>query len=110
MNLEIHRSEKGKNVFLDLIGELDMAGAPVLRQSIVQEVAKGNIFIVIDFSGVHFIDSSGLGSIIGGLRRVRSNQGDLFLIGLDVELKKIFRLCELDKIFNIDSTYETFSG
>ena len=48
MNLEIHRSEKGKNVFLDLIGELDMAGAPVLRQSIVQEVAKGNIFIVID--------------------------------------------------------------
>ena len=110
MNLEIHRSEKGKNVFLDLIGELDMAGAPVLRQSIVQEVAKGNIFIVIDFSGVHFIDSSGLGSIIGGLRRVRSNQGDLFLIGVDVELKKIFRLCELDKIFNIDSTYETFSG
>ena len=67
MNLEIHRSEKGKNVFLDLIGELDMAGAPVLRQSIVQEVAKGNIFIVIDFSGVHFIDSSGLGSIIGGV-------------------------------------------
>ena len=92
MNLEIHRSEKGKNVFLDLIGELDMAGAPVLRQSIVQEVAKGNIFIVIDFSGVHFIDSSGLGSIIGGLRRVRSNQGDLFLTGIDDELQKVFRL------------------
>ena len=90
MNLEIHRSEKGKNVFLDLIGELDMAGAPVLRQSIVQEVAKGNIFIVIDFSGVHFIDSSGLGSIIGVLRRVRSNHGDLFIIGVDVEYKKIF--------------------
>ena len=34
MNLEIHRSETGKNVFLDLIGDLDMAGAPVLRQSV----------------------------------------------------------------------------
>ena len=110
MNLEIHRSEKGKNMFLDLIGELDMAGAPVLRQSIVQEVAKGNIFIVIDFSGVHFIDSSGLGSIIGGLRRVRSNQGDLFLTGIDDELQKVFRLCELDKIFCMDSVRETFSG
>ena len=41
---------------------------------------------------------------------MRSNHGDLFLIGVDVELKKIFRLCELDKIFNIDATYETFSG
>ena len=110
MKLEIHRSVEGKNVSLGLIGDLDMAGAPILRQAIVQEVSQGNIFIVLDFSVVHFIDSSGLGSIIGGLRRVRSNQGDLFLIGLDVELKKIFRLCELDKIFNIDSTYETFSG
>ena len=110
MNLEIHRSVEEKNVFLGLIGDLDMAGAPVLRQSIVQEVSQGNIFLVLDFTGVHFIDSSGLGSIIGGLRRVRSNHGDLFLIGVDVELKKIFRLCELDKIFNIDATYETFSG
>ena len=110
MNLEIHRSTKEENVFLDLIGDLDMAGAPLLRQAIVQEVSQGNIFIVLNFSAVHFIDSSGLGSIIGGLRRVRSNHGDLFLIGVDVELKKIFRLCELDKIFNIDATYETFSG
>ena len=78
MNLEIHRSVEGKNVFLDLIGDLDMAGAPVLRQSIVQEVSQGNNFIILDFSGVNFMDSSGLGSIIGGLRRVRSNQGDLF--------------------------------
>ena len=109
MNLEIHRSTEGKNVFLDLIGDLDMAGAPVLRQSIVQEVSQGNNFIILDFSGVNFMDSSGLGSIIGGLRRVRSNQGDLFLVGIDDELQKILRLCELDKIFEIDFTRETFS-
>ena len=110
MNLEIHRSVEGKNVFLGLIGDLDMAGAPVLRQSIVKEVSQGNIFLVLDFAGVHFIDSSGLGSIIGGLRRVRSNQGNLFLVGVDDELQKIFRLCELDKIFKMESNRETFSG
>ena len=110
MNLEIHRSTKEENVFLDLIGDLDMAGAPILRQSIVKEVSQGNIFLVLDFAGVHFIDSSGLGSIIGGLRRVRSNQGNLFLVGIDDELKKIFSLCELDKIFKMDSNRETFSG
>ena len=86
MKLEIQRSTKEENVFLDLIGDLDMPGAPILRQAIVQEVSQGNIFIVLDFSAVHFIDSSGLGSIIGGLRRVRSNQGDLFLIGVDLSL------------------------
>ena len=39
MNLEIHRSTKEENVFLDLIGDLDMAGAPILRQAIAQEVS-----------------------------------------------------------------------
>ena len=55
MNLEIHRSTKEENVFLDLIGDLDMAGAPILRQAIAQEVSQGNIFIVLNFSAVHFI-------------------------------------------------------
>ena len=101
MNLEIHRSETGKNVFLDLIGDLDMAGAPVLRQSVVQEVSKGNNFLVLDLSGLTFIDSAGLGAIIGGLRRVRSHEGDLLLVGLNDELPKVFELCELDQIFNM---------
>ena len=91
MNLEIHRSKTGKNVFLDLIGDLDMGGAPILRQSVVQEVSKGNFFIVLDFSGINFLDSAGLGAIIGGLRRARSHEGDLVLIGLDDELQKIFK-------------------
>ena len=52
MNLEIHRSTKEENVFLDLIGDLDMAGAPILRQAIAQEVSQGNIFIVLNFSAV----------------------------------------------------------
>ena len=101
MNLEIHRSETAKNVFLDLIGDLDMAGAPVLRQSVVQEVSKGNNFLVLDLSGLTFIDSAGLGAIIGGLRRVRSHEGDLLLVGLNDELQKVFELCELDQIFNM---------
>ena len=77
MNLEIHRSETGKNVFLDLIGDLDMAGAPVLRQSVVQEVSKGNNFLVLDLSGL------------------------TLLVGLNDELQKVFELCELDQIFNM---------
>ena len=101
MNLEIHRSETGKNVFLDLIGDLDMAGAPVLRQSVVQEVSKGNNFLVLDLSGLTFIDSAGLGAIIGGIRRVRSHEGDLLLVGHNDELQKVFELCELDQIFNM---------
>ena len=109
MNLEIHRSKTGKNVFLDLIGDLDMGGAPILRQSVVQEVSKGNFFIVLDFSGINFLDSAGLGAIIGGLRRALSHEGDLVLIGLDDELQKIFKLCELDQIFKMNLSREILS-
>ena len=72
-----------------------------LRQSVVQEVSKGNNFLGLALSGLTFIDSAGLGAIIGGLRRVRSHEGDLLLVGLNDELQKVFELCELDQIFNM---------
>ena len=110
MNLEIHRSVNKQWTVLTLLGELDMGGAPTLRQSVVNEVISGNRHIVLDFSGVYFIDSSGLGAIIGALRRVRSHEGELLIICLEPDLRKVFELCELDQIFKMDLDYEAIKN
>ena len=83
-------------VLLEINGEIDMATGPELRQRIVQYVQEGHLHIILDLAKVDFIDSTGLGVLIGGLKRTRSHGGDLQCIGLSESLKEMFKLTGLD--------------
>lgn len=85
-------------VTLQINGEIDMATGPELRQRIVQYVQDGHTNIVLDLSNVDFVDSTGLGVLIGGLKRTRSHGGDLRCIGLTEPLKEMFKLTGLDAV------------
>jgi len=85
-------------VTLQINGEIDMATGPELRQRIVQYVQDGHINIVLDLTNVDFVDSTGLGVLIGGLKRTRSHGGDLRCIGLTEPLKEMFKLTGLDTV------------
>jgi len=67
LHLEIHCSTQDGWTVLTPFGDLDMAGAPGFRQAVVREVGEGRNQLVVDLSAVTFLDSSGLGAIIGGL-------------------------------------------
>ena len=75
-----------------------MATGPELRQRIVQYVQDGHTNIVLDLTNVDFVDSTGLGVLIGGLKRTRSHGGDLRCIGLTEPLKEMFKLTGLDTV------------
>ena len=85
-------------VTLQINGEIDMATGPELRQRIVQYVLDGHTNIVLDLTNVDFVDSTGLGVLIGGLKRTRSHGGDLRCIGLTEPLKEMFKLTGLDTV------------
>ena len=101
MHLEIHCSTQDGWTVLTPFGDLDMAGAPGFRQAVVREVGEGRTQLVVDLSAVTFLDSSGLGAIIGGLRRTRAHGGDLVLVCPDSEIRRAFELCDLDRVFNL---------
>ncbi len=82
-------------------GEIDMATCPQLRQEIVAQISQGNYFIIVDLDGVDFIDSTGLGVLIGGLKRARSQGGDLRVSGVDERLGKVFNLTGLGDVLAI---------
>ena len=75
-----------------------------LRQRIVQYVQEGHVHIIIDLTEVDFIDSTGLGVLIGGLKRTRSHGGDLQCIGLSESLKEMFKLTGLDVVLTEKDT------
>jgi anti-sigma B factor antagonist len=108
---DFRRSVRNQWVVLALTGELDLGSAPRLHQTVVGEVASGHHHLVIDLSGVDFMDSTGLGSIIGALRRVRSHGGDLLLVCTEQRVLRVFEMCDLDRIFvfhvDVDSAVGT---
>lgn len=101
MMLAISHSNIGQWIVLHVVGEVDMATGPQLRQEIVRQVSEGNSRIVIDLENVDFIDSTGLGILVGGVKRAKSNGGDLRCSGLSDNLKEVFNLTGLDSVLAI---------
>jgi anti-sigma B factor antagonist len=94
------READGKTV-VTVGGEIDVYTAPKLRDKITELVAAGVYDIVIDMGGVEFLDSTGLGVLVGGLKKVRAHDGTLQLVCSQDRLLKIFRITGLAKVFVI---------
>lgn len=82
-------------------GEIDVYTAPRLRDTITELVASGNYDLIIDMEQVEFLDSTGLGVLVGGLKKVRAHDGSLQLVCTQDRLLKIFRITGLAKVFTI---------
>jgi anti-sigma B factor antagonist len=94
------RGEGGRTV-IEVAGEIDVYTAPKLREKIAALVDDGVYDLVIDLERVEFLDSTGLGVLVGGLKRVRTHDGSLSLVCTQERLLKIFRITGLTKVFDI---------
>jgi len=91
-------------------GEIDVYTAPRLRDRITELVAAGSYHLVVDLTDVDFLDSTGLGVLVGGLKKVRAHDGGLRLACPQERLLKIFRITGLAKVFDIYDTVEAAIG
>jgi anti-sigma B factor antagonist len=80
---------------------VDVYSAPKLRDTIRNLVEEGRYHIVVDLENVAFLDSTGLGVLVGGLKRVKHHQGDLGIICNQERILRIFRITGLTKVFTI---------
>jgi anti-sigma B factor antagonist len=101
VDLTLSTREVGGRTVVAVGGEIDVYTAPKLRDTITELVAAGNYDIVIDMERVEFLDSTGLGVLVGGLKKVRAHDGSLELICSQERLLKIFRITGLAKVFVI---------
>ena len=91
---------------IEVGGEIDVYTAPKLRDKITELVGNGNYHLVIDMEKVDFLDSTGLGVLVGGLKKVRAHDGSMRLICNQERLLKIFRITGLAKVFVIHDSAE----
>lgn len=107
MNLKINmRSINITTSIIDMEGEVDVYTAPQLKQQIINLLDGGVLHIVVNLSAVEYLDSTALGVLIGGLKRLRERNGSLDLICPNSRIKRIFEITGLDKIFDIYAVEE----
>jgi anti-sigma B factor antagonist len=91
---------------LSAYGELDLHVTPELQDRIDSAVDEGAKLVVLDLSGVTFIDSMALGVLLGAVNRLKQDGGNLRLVVPNPELRRIFEISLLDRVFTLDSTRE----
>jgi len=84
-----------------LTGEVDLYTAPELKTQMLEVIANGAMDVVVDFSNTTFIDSTTLGVLVGGVKRLREKGGRLSIVCSDRNITKIFEITGLDRVFTI---------
>jgi anti-sigma B factor antagonist len=104
MDLEISQESVGGLLVLRLEGELDTYNCGQLRSALVEHVEGGEDRIIVDMTRVAYIDSTGLGSLVGGLKRVSEHGGIMRIVCKNPQILKVFEITGLNKVFPIFST------
>src|SRR5262245_32904709 len=107
MNLEINTEPLSDRVFVvSLAGEVDLYVAPELKQQLLDAIERGATHVIVDLTQTTFIDSTTLGVLIGVVRRLRANNGQVSVVCTDPNVAKTFELTGLDRVFPIYPTRE----
>lgn len=85
-------------------GRLNMVAAPSLRQELHNLIERGTTRLVVDLSATDFIDSSGLGALISGLKLARQAGGDLRIAAPTTQVETVLSLTNLDRVLRAHPT------
>lgn len=106
MDFRVEVTERDGWTVVSATGEIDVATAPRLREQLIDLIGTGHHRLLVDLGWVDFIDSTGLGVLIGALKRVRSHDGELRLVIDDPRVLKVFDITGLDQVFSIHPTQD----
>ena len=101
--MEIQLQTEGPARILTCQGRLDAHVSGTLKEKIQQLLDEGAVHLVIDLEGVDFLDSSGLGALVAGLRKAREKKGEIKLAGLRPDVRSIFDITRVARLFHICS-------
>lgn len=91
-------------------GRLDFASAATARDRFAETIAAGQKYLIVDLNRVDFVDSAGLGALIGGMRRARQAGGDLRIANPNEQVSMLLSLTSLDQVLKVHATVEEAIG
>ena len=110
MSLRMTASGSGDLTVLEVQGEVDLHSAGQLQDRLVQVIAAGRQSIVVDLTGLSFLDSTGLGVLVAARTQARQAGAELRLVCASDRMLKLFRITGLDAVFEIYATVPAAIG
>jgi anti-sigma B factor antagonist len=105
VDFKLSTADLGEGVFsVSVAGEVDLATAPELKEALGEVVSSGANGVLVDLSKASFIDSTTLGVLMGAVKRLRPDGGELVIACHDPNIRKIFEITLLDRVFKIYDT------
>ena len=105
--MHVRLKSRGNTLVVSIFGELDHHTVDELRQKVDNEIIKSSTKnVVFDFSHVNFMDSSGIGVIMGRYKNIQCLKGQLAVVCLKPQIKRIFEMSGLSKIIRIYDSLE----
>ena len=104
MGLRISETEENGNKLLKVIGEVDLYSSPDLRQRITKAMPKNGGMLGVNLSEVPYMDSSGVATLVEGLRAASDKKAQLVLLAPSQPVMKVLQLSRLDTVFEIRDT------
>lgn len=86
---------------IEIEGQVDLHSAPSLQERTRSVIGQGKIRVIVDLSGVTYIDSTGLGVLVDALKRLRRSNGALSLVVTDYDVERLFESTGLDGMFTL---------
>ena len=104
--MQIQESQVNTLTILELSGRFDVYNAPALEALLKRVAEKELAYALVNLGGVQFVDSTGLATLVQGMKRCRQQNGDVYLCSLQQPVRIIFELTRFDMVFNIFDTQE----
>ena len=106
INFDVVESDHNGIPVLTVRGEVDVSTAPELRERLMLLAERGCTTAVVDLSDVSFVDSTALGVLVSGVKRLRSAGGELNLVITQPHITKVFDITGLTEVFSIYPTLD----
>ncbi|MEV4829608.1 MULTISPECIES: STAS domain-containing protein [unclassified Micromonospora] len=104
MEFTMSTRQEGAGTVLEIAGDLDMSTTPQLRERLREVVEGGARVVVVDLTGVGFMDSSGLGALVVAYRELRERNGWLGLAGVRRPVRTVLSITSVDQVIGIFDT------
>lgn len=101
MALTVEKEQSESGFLIRVSGEVDLYSSPELRKVVLESVPSKGGAIEIDLSAVTYIDSSGVATLVEGLRSAGKNDASLVLVNPSAAVLQVLELARLDSIFEV---------
>ena len=102
LNIKSNYKDDSDSWIVELSGELDVSCANDLKNELESNIEDRFSDVKVDMSDLHYIDSTGIGVIVGAMKKLRSGKKDITILEAKENVKKIFKITGLDQIIRME--------